>query len=77
MHLRSALNSCYNLAGETALLFYFCGTFFLKFTWNPSSFFIILDEFSSLCGSQRPGYFIDIFTGLPVGEQHSINKFYF
>ncbi|KAL7980060.1 hypothetical protein Chor_001328 [Crotalus horridus] len=24
------------------------------------------DEFSSLCGSQRPGYFIDIFTGLPV-----------
>ncbi|KAF7241491.1 Fibrillin-1 [Varanus komodoensis] len=24
------------------------------------------DEFSTLCGSQRPGFFIDIFTGLPV-----------
>ncbi|XP_067327502.1 fibrillin-1 isoform X1 [Anolis sagrei] len=24
------------------------------------------DEFSTLCGSQRPGFFIDIYTGLPV-----------
>ncbi|XP_048339078.1 fibrillin-1-like, partial [Sphaerodactylus townsendi] len=24
------------------------------------------DEFSALCGSQRPGFFIDIYTGLPV-----------
>ena len=32
------------------------------------SFSLCSDEFSTLCGSQRPGFFIDIYTGLPVGE---------
>lgn len=28
----------------------------------------LADEFATLCGSQRPGFVIDIYTGLPVGE---------
>lgn len=34
----------------------------------PHLCLIIADEFATLCGSQRPGFVIDIYTGLPVGE---------
>lgn len=34
----------------------------------PHLCFIVADEFATLCGSQRPGFVIDIYTGLPVGE---------
>lgn len=35
---------------------------------SPHLRVITADEFATLCGSQRPGFVIDIYTGLPVGE---------
>lgn len=34
----------------------------------PLLLLTLADEFATLCGSQRPGFVIDIYTGLPVGE---------
>lgn len=35
-----------------------------------SAICLSLDEFAILCGSERPGYYIDIYTGQVIGKLH-------
>ncbi|KAJ6664070.1 hypothetical protein lerEdw1_008285 [Lerista edwardsae] len=51
--------TCYNTMGNYTCI---CPPDYMQVNGGNNC----MDEFSTLCGSQRPGFFIDIYTGLPV-----------
>ncbi|CAM9181949.1 unnamed protein product, partial [Bubo scandiacus] len=51
--------TCYNTVGNYTCI---CPPDYMQVNGGNNC----MDEFSTLCGSQRPGFFIDIYTGLPV-----------
>jgi hypothetical protein len=54
--------------------FFLCGCI-LAHSWPLCRLCLTLaDEFATLCGSQRPGFVIDIYTGLPVGELEPVSS---